>query len=71
MAHADLQKLLSQQVKTREKEEMMSKKMLGLDKYEEEKAKEKAKYWSQTIILGTSMGVISVLLGGLCAWLSR
>ena len=48
----------------------MSKKMLGLDKYEEEKAKEKAEKWSQTILMSTIIGGMGVLLGGIYAWLT-
>ena len=50
-ANADLKKLLGHREKSREKEGEMSKKMLGLDKYEEEKAKQKALKWNQTVIL--------------------
>ena len=71
LAHVELQKLLSKQSKSREKEELMSKKMLGLDKYEEEKARQKAQRWSQTIMMGTIMGGLGVLLGGIYAWLTR
>ena len=70
LANSELQKLLSKQTKTREKERLMSKKMLGLDKYEEEKAKEKAKKWSQTILMSTIIGGMGVLLGGIYAWLT-
>ena len=70
LANSELQKLLSKQAKTREKEGLMSKKMLGLDKYEEEKAKEKAKKWSHTILMSTIIGGMGVLLGGIYAWLT-
>ena len=70
LANSELQKLLSKQAKTREKEGLMSKKMLGLDKYEEEKAKEKAEKWSQTILMSTIIGGMGVLLGGIYAWLT-
>jgi len=67
-ANADLKKLLGHREKSREKEGEMSKKMLGLDKYEEEKAKQKALKWNQTVILSLVTGGAGMLLGAFYAW---
>lgn len=59
-------------MKNRQKEEQLSKKMLGLDKYEAEKKKKKAndKAWrlKNGLTIGLIMGGVGALLGGLVAW---
>ena len=69
-AQAELQRVLQKEAKANEKAKNLSKKMLGLDKYEAEKVKESARYtwWKQTAILGTSMAFIGASLGALMAY---
>merc|ERR1739848_423346 len=60
-AKADLLRLTAKQKKNREKEEKISKKMLGLDKYEAEKSKEK--WYSKYVrngLFSTNNAVIGV-----------
>ena len=73
LAQAELQRLLGRQVQYNQKAKTMSKKMLGLDKYEEEMAKAAdAKKWrfNQTLLLGAMMGGLGAVLGGAYAWLN-
>ena len=70
-AQAELQRVLQKEAKANEKAKNLSKKMLGLDKYEAEKAgQESARYtwWKQTAILGSSMAFIGAALGALMAY---
>ena len=72
-AQAELQRLLSRQSQYNQKAKAMSKKMLGLDKYEEEMAKKKSEKWqfNKTLVLGAIMGGLGVLAGGAYAWLQH
>lgn len=66
LALSELQRLLSKNAQIRMKEEKMSKKMLGLDKYEAEQAEKKAKNqkWGQTLLMSVIVGSVGILLGG-------
>ncbi len=70
-AQIELNKLLDKLKSQRRKEETLSKKMLGLDKYEAE-AKAKKAGWgrvSKTLFMTFVMGGMGAILGGVVAYL--
>lgn len=73
LALIELQRLQAKNAQIRIKEEKMSKKMLGLDKYEAEQAERKASRakWGKTLIMTVVMGSVSILLGGGLAAFNR
>lgn len=73
LALVELQRLQAKNAQIRIKEEKMSKKMLGLDKYEAEQAKKKAnsQKWGKLLVMSVVMGSMGILLGGGLAAFNR
>lgn len=74
VAQAELQRLLGKKTKDDEKAKFMSKKMLGLDKYEEEQKKKEASQWSysqKSLFIASVMAFAGIALGSLSAVYSQ
>ena len=70
MQHFFFTRLLSQQKKHRATESKMSRKMLGLDKYEEEKKRQAELGWSRNLGVGTkaaAAAAVTVIAAGAVA----